>query len=149
MSAVVDLAERIDKQLKVAEAFRLFGAFTGDEIFESARHLRRFLAAFSFQLHRHHRRRCLADGASLPAELYLLQFAVGPELDAEMNFIAAGRVIAVHHHIRFLQHAKISRPSRMIENDFLVKLFEVHAQAKKRAASRRISIIRSISSVVL
>jgi hypothetical protein len=37
----------------------------------------------------------------------------------------------------------------MIENDFLIKLFEFHTQAKKRTAAPRMSIMRSISAVVL
>ena len=37
----------------------------------------------------------------------------------------------------------------MIENDFLIKLFEFRIHEKKRTAARRISIIRSISAVVL
>ena len=66
----------------------MLGCFASHEILKRARHLRRFGAVFSFQLHRHHRRRGLADGAALSAEFYLLQCAVSTELDAEMKFPA-------------------------------------------------------------
>ena len=51
----------------------------------------------------------------------------------------------MHAHPRRRQLAEISRTARMIENHFLVELFEIRVHAKKRAASRRISIMRSIS----
>ena len=66
-----------------------------------------------------------------------------------MNFIAAGRIIAMHSNRSIGQFSKIPRPARMIENDFLVKLFDFGRHEKKRTAARRISIIRSISSIVL
>ena len=85
----------------------------------------------------------------MSGEFDLLQFAVRPEFHAEMNLIAARRVIAMHPHRCVSQLAEIPRAPRMIENDFLIKLFEFRAHAKKRAAARRISIMRSISSIVL
>ena len=66
-----------------------------------------------------------------------------------MNLIAARGIIAMHAHLCVGQLAEIPRPPRMIENDFLIKLFEFRAHEKKRAAARRISIMRSISAVVL
>ena len=82
-------------------------------------------------------------------KLDILQASVGIEFYSEMNLIAAGRIIAVHSHRSISQIAKISRPTRMIENHFLVKLFDFGAHEKKRTAAWSISIIRSISSVVL
>jgi hypothetical protein len=56
-------------------------------------------------------------------EFDLLQFAVRPEFYAEMNLIAARGVIAMNPHRCVSQIAEIPRAPRMIENDFLIKLF--------------------------
>ena len=84
-----------------------------------------------------------------PLNLISSKLAIRTEFHPEMNLVAAGRIIAVDTHRRVGQLPKIPRPSRMIQNHFLVKLFEFRAHAKKRTAARRISIMRSISSVVL
>ena len=85
----------------------------------------------------------------MAAEFYLFEFAVGAEVNAEMDFVTAGGVIAVNQDVGVRERPEISRTPGMIEDDFLVELFEFGAHAKKRAASRRMSIMRSISSVVL
>ena len=74
---------------------------------------------------------------------------VRAEFHREVNLIATGRIVAVDANGSVREFAEIPGPSRMIENDFLVQLFEFGAHAKKRAASRRISTMRSISAVVL
>ena len=85
----------------------------------------------------------------MPGELDIVQAPISVELYAEVNFIAARRIVAMHPHRSIGKFSKIPRPPRMIENDFLIKLFDFSSQEKKRTAARRISIIRSISSVVL
>ena len=94
----------------------------------------------------------------MPGELDVLQPSVGIEFHGEMNFVAARRIIPVHPHRRVGQLAKIPRPPRMIEDHFLIKLFDFRDHdsgrtrdrpslgEKKRTALWRISIIRSISS---
>jgi hypothetical protein len=85
----------------------------------------------------------------LAAEFYFFEFSVGTEVDAEMDFVAAGGIVAVDENVGVGERAEVSRTPGMIENDFLVKLFEFGAHEKKRAASPRMSIILSISAVVL
>ena len=70
-------------------------------------------------------------------------------MHAEIDLIATCRVIAMHPHRSVCQIAKIPRTSRMIENDFLIKLLQFQIHEKKRIAARRISIMRSISAIVL
>ena len=79
----------------------------------------------------------------------ILQAAVRIELHSEMNLVAAHRVIAMNQHSSVAELSKISWPPRMIEDDRLVKLLQLRVHEKKRTASLRISIIRSISSFVL
>ena len=55
----------------------------------------------------------------------------------------------MHLHRGVGELAEIPRPARMIENHLLIKLFEFRIHEKKRTALRRISIMRSISSIVL
>jgi hypothetical protein len=52
-----------------------------------------------------------------------------------MNFVTARWIITVHEHGSVGETPKIPGFSRMIENDFLVKLFEFRAHAKKRTAA--------------
>jgi hypothetical protein len=85
----------------------------------------------------------------MPGKLDILQAVGLAKFYAKMNFIAAGWIIAVHQHGGIGQFSKVPRTPRMIEDDFLVKLFQFCVQEKKREAASRISIIRSISSVVL
>src|SRR5205085_7644637 len=108
-----------------------------------------FRACLTLYLHRHHRRRRLADGAALAAEFYFFEFSVGIEVNSEMDFVTTGGVIAVNQDVGVRERPEISRAPGMIEDDFLIELFEFGAHAKKRAASRRMSTMRSISSVVL
>src|ERR1700741_656252 len=97
----------------------------------------------------------------MPGELDVLQPAGWVEFHGELDFIAARRIIPAHPHRRVREFAKIPGPPRMIEDDFLIKLFDFRDHdcgrtrdrpslgEKKRAALWRISIIRSISSIVL
>src|SRR5437868_5236385 len=105
--------------------------------------------ASPFQFHRHQRGRCLTNRAAVSGEFDILQPPTGVEFYGQMNFVAARGVIAMHAHGCVGQFAKISRSTRMIEDDFLIQLFEFLAHEKKRAAACRISIMRSISSLVL
>ena len=137
------------EELKIAEAFRFGGGLARDEILEGVGERGGFSARLALQLHGHHRGRGLADGATLAAEFYFFQFAVGTEVDAEMDFIAASGVVAMDENVGVRKRAEVSGAPGMIEDHFLIKLFEFRAHAKKRAASPRISIMRSISAVVL
>ena len=60
----------------------------------------------------------------MSAELDVLQASVRIEFYREMNFVAARRIIAVHQHRSVRQLAEIPRPPRMIEDHFLIKLFD-------------------------
>jgi hypothetical protein len=53
-----------------------------------------------------------------------------------MNFVAARGIIAVHPHGRVRELAKIPRPSRMIKDHFLIKLFNFRHHEMKRSAVR-------------
>ena len=85
----------------------------------------------------------------MSAELDLLHASVCAEFHAQIDFIAARWIVAVHMHSRVGELAEIPRPPRVIENHFLIKLFEFRIHEKKRTAARRISIMRSISAFVL
>jgi len=91
----------------------------------------------------------LTNRTTVAGELDILQAATVTKFHPEMNFIAAGRIIAVHSNSCVSKFAEIPRPPRMIEDDFLVEFFEFRVHEKKRTAACRISIIRSISAVVL
>jgi hypothetical protein len=52
-----------------------------------------------------------------------------------MNLIAARGVIAMHENRSISEISKISRASRMIENNLLVQLFEFWNHEKKRTAA--------------
>src|SRR6185503_9522992 len=105
-------------------------------------HLRRLRAIFSLQFHCHQRSRGLADGTAVSGKLDILQAAVGVEFHSKMDLVTAGRIIAVHQDGGIGQLTKIPRPSRMIEDYSLVKLFQFRVHEKKRTAWLRISIIR-------
>src|SRR2546421_23927 len=134
---------------EITQVLRRLSGPAGNEIVKGARHFQCFGAALPFQLHRHHGSRRLADRAAMSRELDLVQSALRAEFHGEMNLIAAGGIVAVHADGSIGQLPEIPRPPRMIEDDFLVKFFEFRAHEKKRAASRRISIMRSISAMVL
>src|SRR5205807_1055643 len=134
---------------EITQVLRRLSGPAGNEIVKSARHFQRFGAALPFQLHRHHGSRSLADRAAVSRELDLVQSALRAEFHSKMNLIAAGGIVAVDANGSIGQLPEIPRPPRMIEDDFLVKFFEFRAHKKKRAASRRISIMRSISAMVL
>ena len=85
----------------------------------------------------------------MTAKFDILQASIRAEFHVQIDLIATGGIIAVDSHRRVRQPPKIPRASRMIENDFLIKLFQFRIHEKKRTAARRISIIRSISAVVL
>src|SRR5438128_1284423 len=89
-------------------------------------HFHHFRATFALQFHRHQRRRSLADRATASGELDVLQASARTEFYREMNFVAARWIIAVHPHRCVGQLAEIPRPARMIEDHFLVKLFDFH-----------------------
>ena len=70
----------------------------------------------------------------MATELYLLQATVRTEFHSEVNLIAAGRIITVNTHRGVGELPKISRSSRMIENHFLIELFEFRAHGLLRWA---------------
>src|SRR3954468_22662177 len=108
-----------------------------------------FIARLSFQLHGHERGRCLTNGAAASGEFDIVESSIIAELHREMNLISARGIIAMHADSGFRQLSEISRLTRMIEDHLLIKFFEIRAHEKKRVASRRISNMRSISSMVL
>ena len=67
----------------------------------------------------------------------------------QMNLVSASRIISMHAHRGVGQFSEIPRFPRVIENYFLIQLFEFRGHLKKRTAAWRMSIIRSTSSVVL
>jgi hypothetical protein len=68
-------------------------------------------------------------------ELDIFQPAARVEFHSKMNLVAARWVIAMHQNRSVSEISKIPRASRMIENDFLVKLFEFRNHEKKRTAA--------------
>jgi hypothetical protein len=52
-----------------------------------------------------------------------------------MDLVAARGVVAMHQNRSVSEISKIPRASRMIENNFLVKLFEFRNHEKKRTAA--------------
>jgi hypothetical protein len=52
-----------------------------------------------------------------------------------MDLIAAGRIIAMHHHRSVVEFSKVSRPPGVIENHLLVKIFQFRIHEKKRVAA--------------
>ena len=71
----------------------------------------------------------------MTGELDILQSSPGVKFYAEMNFIAASRVIAMHPNGSVDKVSKIPGPTRMIENDLLIKLFDFLDHEKKRTAA--------------
>src|SRR5437763_16263221 len=112
-------------------------------------HLLDFGARLALRLHRHERCGGLADRAAVPGKFDFVQRAIRVPLYPEMNFVAAGRIIAMHEHGCVWERPEIPRSARVIENDLLIQLFEFCVHEKKRTAFCRISTIWSISSVVL
>src|SRR5213596_62409 len=97
----------------------------------------------------------------MPGKFNVVQASIRIEFHGEMNLIPACGIIAMHPDRGIGQLAKIPRPARMIEDDFLIEFFDFrdHGRGwtgdrpslgeKKRAAAWRISTMRSISSIVL
>ena len=52
-----------------------------------------------------------------------------------MNFVPARGIIPVHPHGRVGQLAKVPWPARVIEDHFLIKLFDFWDHEKKRTAA--------------
>ena len=106
-------------------------------------------AVLALDLHRHQRRRGLADRAALAGEFHVLDATIRAKLHVQVNLVAARGVVTVHMHRALGDLPEIPRPARMVEDHLLIKLFEFRVHAKKRTALSRISIMRSISSIVL
>ena len=73
----------------------------------------------------------------MTGELDFLQSPIAVEFHGEMNFVAAGRIIAVHANRRIGKLAEIPWASRVIEDHFLIKFFEIakfRVHLKKRTA---------------
>ena len=73
----------------------------------------------------------------MSGELDILQTSPSIEFYPEMNFIPARRIIAMHAYGSVGKLSKIPRPSRMIENDVLIKLFDFRIHEKKRTAAAK------------
>ena len=69
------------------------------------------------------------------------------KFDRQLHLIAARRVVALDGRRCVGKRSEISRTLAVVEDDLLVKLFDVHA--KKAWILRRISAMRMTSSEVL
>lgn len=120
------------KELHVAKDFGGFVFVMGEQMMKSGKERGDLFAGFAFGFEGHHGGRGLTDGAALTGEFDVFNAAVVGKFDEELDFIAAGRIVAMHLNDRWRNFPEVPWSTRMVENDLLIKIFEVGIQGRLR-----------------